>query len=471
MKALYLSAILFFIPLQASVDLPCDQPITVSDNGRLYSAHLDQYLRPDSITVLLEIIRQAAQEGKKVSFAGQSHSQGGHTFCEGGIVIDMRSLNKILKIDPVAKLITVQPGVTWEEIQDAINPYGLSIKVMQASNIFTVGGSLSVNAHGRDTRYGTLIETVRSIKVLKADGTLVSASRTHHPELFRSIIGGYGLFGAIIEAEIELTDNVIYRKHALVMPLEDYPDYFQEHILGKPHIGLHFARVNLSRTDFLKSAIAISYLEDPQAYCNKELQPESHVMGNKIQLFFLRHSQFVKSLRWPFQLRTETKASISTRNQSMRPPVKCLSYTSKYNTDILQEYFIPPDQFLTFAQALEEIAKEEKINLLNVTIRYVPKDTLSLLPYAKEDCFAFVLYITQGLSEKKQEQATQWTRALIDAALACRGTYYLPYQLYATKDQLQKAYPEVALLVEAKQLHDPQGLFTNTFFQTYFKED
>ena len=255
------------------------------------------------------------------------------------------------------------------------------------------------------------------------------------------------------------------------MALENYPAYFQEHIQGKPQIGLHFARFNLSRTDFLKSLIAISYVEDPQADCNSELEPESHVMSNKIQLFFLRHSRFVKSLRWPFEVRTETKASISTRNQAMRPPVKCLNYTSKYNTDILQEYFIPTDQFLTFAQALEEIAKEEKINLLNVTIRYVPKDTLSLLPYAKEDSFAFVLYVTQGLSEKKQEQATQWTRELIDAALACRGTYYLPYQLYATKDQLQKAYPEVPLLLEAKKLYDPQGLFTNTFFQTYFKDD
>jgi FAD/FMN-containing dehydrogenase len=137
----------------------------------------------------------------------------------------------------------------------------------------------------------------------------------------------------------------------------------------------------------------------------------------------------------------------------------------------LQEYFIPTDQFLIFAHALRDIAKQEKINLLNVTIRYVPKDTLSLLPYTKEDSFAFVLYVTQGLSEKEQMKAKQWTRQLINAALACRGTYYLPYQLYATKEQLQKAYPEIALLLEAKKLHDPHGLFSNTFFRTYFSDE
>lgn len=254
------------------------------------------------------------------------------------------------------------------------------------------------------------------------------------------------------------------------MALEDYPSYFQNHIQKKPNIGLHFARLNLSKNDFLKDAIAISYTEDPLAYCENELEPENHVIWNKIQLFLLRHSPLVKSARWPFEVKTETKELIVTRNQAMRPPVKCLNYASKFNTDILQEYFIPTDQFLVFAQALRDIAKQEKVNLLNVTIRYVPKDTLSLLPYAKEDSFAFVLYVTQGLSDKDLEKAQRWTRQLINAALTCRGTYYLPYQLYATKEQLQKAYPEFALLLEAKKLHDPHGLFSNIFFHTYFSD-
>lgn len=138
MRGLYFAIFLFSMPLHSSAGHPLDErPLTVSDNGRIYRATLDRYVQPESIKELQEIVRQASLGGKRISFAGQRHSQGGHTFCEGGIVIDMRALNQIIKIDPVAKAITVQPGVTWEEIQNAINPYGLSIKVMQASNIFT----------------------------------------------------------------------------------------------------------------------------------------------------------------------------------------------------------------------------------------------------------------------------------------------------------------------------------------------
>lgn len=215
-------ALLLVIPLLLNATL-------VTDNGRIYSAQIEQYLQPTSIEALQEQIRQASLEGKTISFAGQKHTQGGHTFCENGIVIDMKPLNKIVSIDPNAKLLRVQAGATWEEIQDAINPYGLAVKVMQASNIFTVGGSLSANAHGRDPNYGTLIETVRSILVVKADGSIVTASRTQNSDLFRAAIGGYGFFGAILEAEIELTDNVVYRKHDATpeQMQKAYPEYLQ----------------------------------------------------------------------------------------------------------------------------------------------------------------------------------------------------------------------------------------------------
>jgi FAD/FMN-containing dehydrogenase len=97
-----------------------------------------------------------------VSIAGKKHSQGGQTSITGGIVLDMTAFNHILHLDQNTKVITVESGVTWGQIQDYVNPYGLAVEVQQSSNIFTVGGSLGVNAHGRDPRFGPVIETVRA---------------------------------------------------------------------------------------------------------------------------------------------------------------------------------------------------------------------------------------------------------------------------------------------------------------------
>ena len=302
---------------------------------------------------------------------------------------------------------------------------------------------------------------------MKADWSVVVASRSENSDLFKAASGGYGLFGAITEAEIELTENATYRKTAQVMPIDDYPSYFQSQILNKNEIGLHFARLNLSSNSFMHEVIAVSYVEDARAQCDTTLEPEADIYKNKAQLFLLRHFDFIKTVRWPLEVRLETQEQIVTRNQAMRPPVKCLSYKSKTHTDILQEYFIPVREFSNFAEGLRGIAQENGINLLNVTIRYVPKDKTSALPYAKEDSFAFVLYVTQGLSEKEYEKAEAWTRALIDAALDCKGTYYLPYQLYASKEQINQAYPEMKDWLDMKKIHDPKEVFSNTFYETY----
>lgn len=105
------------------------------------------------------------------------HSQGGQTLYPGGIMLDMKQYKKIIKLDEKKKLITVQSGATWADIQAYINPYGLALKVSQSQNIFTIGGSLSVNVHGRDIRNHALIETVESFRLLNAQGDIIQVSR------------------------------------------------------------------------------------------------------------------------------------------------------------------------------------------------------------------------------------------------------------------------------------------------------
>ena len=61
------------------------------------------------------------------------------------------------------------------------------------------------------------------------------------------------------------------------------------------------------------------------------------------------------------------------------------------------------------------------------------------------------------------------TTDLIDLALGLDGTYYLPYQLFYSKEQLRKAYPRVDKFFAAKRIYDPEELFTNKFYEKYGK--
>ena len=151
----------------------------------------------------------------------------------------------------------------------------------------------------------------------------------------------------------------------------------------------------------------------------------------------------------------------------MRPIIKFLDYYSPKDTDMLQEYFVPLEQLIPFIDSLREIIKKEHVNLLSVTIRYMPKDKESFLSYGKSDSFAFVLYVNQKLASAEVEKARSWTRQIVDLALNLGGTYYLPYQSYPSREQLLKSYPEFNEFIEKKKLYDPAGIFNNQFYERY----
>lgn len=448
-----------------------NNPLLLNDVSRLNQTRVSEIHRVKSEEELINAVRRARELGMKVSISGKKHSQGGHAFYTASLHLDMTQLNQVLSLDEKEKTIRVQSGATWKQIQDHINPYGLAVKVMQSSNIFTIGGSLSANAHGRDPRFGPIIETVRSFRLLKPDGSIVKVSRTENEELFRLAIGGFGLFGVILDVELELTENKIYEKRTTLMDYKDYPEHFQRDIKDKSDVGLHFGRLSIDPDSLLRDAYAVTYTETDETPDGiHDLIDEQNIRRDKFFFGLSRRWNWAKGFRWRSQkdwIDNPDQTKIVARNNAMRPPVAFLTYDSEDATDILQEYFIPVGQFVHFIDELREIVKDNEINLLSVTIRYVPKNEEAFLSYTRSDSFAVVLYINHGLSKQAIDNARQWTQQLVDTAHAHDGTYFLIYQLYPTQQQIRTAYPQFDQFLQRKQSFDENELFMNKFYEHY----
>ena len=136
-------------------------------------------------------------------------------------MIDMRGLNRI-ELDAAKSTVTVGAGATWHDIQNAIHPR-FAVKAMQSTDIFSVGGSISVNAHGMDHQAGAIRDSLRSLRVMLADGKVVTTSRTESPELFDLVVGGYGLFGIILSAELDVVPNALYASQRALIPTAELP--------------------------------------------------------------------------------------------------------------------------------------------------------------------------------------------------------------------------------------------------------
>jgi FAD/FMN-containing dehydrogenase len=457
-------------PSQQTPASTSTKEVYIDDVSRLNRTRVREVLIIKSIDQLKSAVARAAAEHLKISIAGKRHSQGGQTFAPDALVLDMTSFNAVLALDPKARITRVQSGATWEQVQDAANAVGLAVRVQQSSNIFTVGGSMSVNVHGRDPREATLINTIESFRLLTADGSLREVSRERNPELFSLVIGGYGLFGIIVDVDLRLTSNDVYEKHQARIGYKEYAKFFDATIRSNPEVGLEFAWLAPVGSDLLRNLDVHWFTKTDKRPPNVfKLTHETDIARNRAALSLSRSSSLAKRLRWYVQETFSARAgpSIVCRNNVMRPEVSFLQHNSRNDTDILQEYFVPVANLPAFLDGFRDLVVHRNINLLNATVRYVPKDTGAFLSYATQDSFAIVILANQKLASKGRADAQQWTRELIDIALADGGTYYLPYQKYASTAQIRKAYPDLDRFFAKKRSYDPGEMFVNEFYLAY----
>jgi FAD/FMN-containing dehydrogenase len=407
---------------------------------------------------------------------------GGQTFTKDGLVLDMRQFNKI-ELNKEQKTVHVQSGANWEQIQRLLDKEGLAVKAMQSINIFSVGGTLSVNAHGIAHDPGPVAPTVKSMRVMLSSGEIKTASRTQNQELFRHVLGGYGLFGIILDVELEVVDNEMYAWKTDYTTYKNFPEFYKQNVEGNQNIGLMYGRLSMSPFSYLEEAAVHTYVKLPEQETIPALKLPTQTWINRLVINFSKTGAVGRWLRWTLEKYIEPKihtclsrnealnqkeACIVSRNQEMYDSMGYLKNNLK-DTDILQEYFIPHSRMPEFIDGLRETVKKNDANLLNVTIRIVEKDTDTALPYAKENMFAFVLYFNQKFNEKDSEKLRKTTVDLIDVATSAGGTYYLPYQLYYTPEQMRKAYPEADSFFATKKKYDPQGLFSNKWYEKYGK--
>jgi FAD/FMN-containing dehydrogenase len=218
----------------------------LDDVSRLNATEVGCLVQPLCLGDVQDAIARARAAGRRVSVRGTKHSMGGHTLVPDGVVLDMAYVNHMTYHlaapagGPAAVAeegssngdshgagyasVTVGTGATWAELIRFLNPHGKTPRTLQSYATFSVGGSLSVNAHGITSDH-CVAESVLQFTLVKADGSVVTVRRGD--ELFRLCLGGYGLFGVIWDVTLRVDDNHRVAMDATSVPLADVPHIYQ----------------------------------------------------------------------------------------------------------------------------------------------------------------------------------------------------------------------------------------------------
>jgi FAD/FMN-containing dehydrogenase len=210
----------------------------IEDVSRTERTHVADALRPTSTAAVAAAL---ARSDRPVSIGGSRYSMGGQIVWPDSLHLDMRSLRRLVRLDVAKRRVRVQAGMRWRDLQTLIDPHHLSVAIMQSYSNFSIGGSVSVNCHGRYVGKGPLINSLRALQLVTAQGEVLELDRETQPELFNAVVGGYGGLGAITEVELDLDHNARIVREAEFVALDAYPAWFRANVERRDDAVLHNA--------------------------------------------------------------------------------------------------------------------------------------------------------------------------------------------------------------------------------------
>ena len=453
------------------------KPLLLDDASRLNAVVVARHWRPAHITgqawldALRAELKAAAADGRPVSIGAARHSMGGQALVRDGVAmtLDVKpAAERWIDVDRAAGSYRVAAGARWRQVIGALDPLGLSPAVMQSNHDFGAAATLSVNAHGWPVPFGPFGSTVRSFRLVLASGELVTCSPAENAELFGLVMGGYGLFGVVVDLEPALVDNQLMKATNELMPAAQLGPRLAASVTRDPEIRMAYGRLAVDAQRFFREALLVTLR--PVAGAPPAATSGGLMVSLSREVFRAQvGSDSAKRARWYAETVAgpKTSSGLASRNRLLNEPVANLAGRDRSRTDILHEYFLPPDGLETFLAACRTIIPGSRQDLLNVTLRYVQADRTSVLAYAPETRVAAVMLFSQRMTQADEEDMATMTQRLIDAAHDAGGSFYLPYRLHARREQVARAYPRLDEFVARKRQYDPGLLFRNGMWARY----
>ena len=150
-----------------------------------------------------EAVRFAGDHGYPLAVRSGGHSLARLSMIDDAIVVDLSAMKRVT-INPATRTAQVQAGATSGDLAGPAHDFGLALSTGDTSTVgvggLTTGGGIGFMVR----KYGLAIDNLLSARVVTADGEIVTASTSQHPDLFWAIRGGGGNFGIVTEFEYRL---------------------------------------------------------------------------------------------------------------------------------------------------------------------------------------------------------------------------------------------------------------------------
>jgi FAD/FMN-containing dehydrogenase len=455
---------------------------TVNDiHSELNETVVEDVIALDSLDSIQNAVRGAADSGTPVAIAGGRHAMGGQQFCAGGLLLDTRGLDQVLDFDRERGVIEVEAGLQWpgliewlrEEQQAGEPQWGIAQKQTGADRL-SLGGAIAANVHGRGLTLKPIVADIESFLLVDAEGAAITCGREQNPELFRLVVGGYGLLGCVYSAKVRLVRRQVLERVVEIGSLDELMSLFDQRIADGFLYGDFQFAIDPASEDFLRRGVFSCYrpVEGADAPSAGQRALSTDDWQN---LIYLAHTD--KARAWEVysthylatsgQLYYSDAHQFADYSDGYHGPLDARLGAADPATEMITEIYVPRERLADFMAAVADDFGEDATNVVYGTIRLVERDDESFLAWATDRWACIIFNICTTHTPAGIERSAEAFRRLIDRGIERGGKYYLTYHRWATREQVEACYPQFAEFLRLKREFDPDELFQSEWYRHY----
>lgn len=415
----------------------------------------ENYFQPTSENEIIQIVKKASAENKKIKLVGAAHSWSALAL-PTHYLINLDHYKKILSIDKEKKQVTVQAGIRLKELNVILYENELSLANLGSVSEQSIAGAISTGTHGTGINYGNISTQIIGMKLILADGAVLNINEIENAELLPAVRINLGVLGIVSELTLQCVGAFHLRDDSYALPFDEALEKLPELVSNTEHLKLwwfpHAPLVGIYRyfktTEDLKPRSAFQRFMD-----NSFLVSVFFVCLLRIGDWFPKMVPGINKLINKIHFRNVSRIEKSWEvfNVPMPP--------NHYET----EYAIPYEKAAEALKQLKEMIEEKKmfINFV-VEVRFVKADDTWLSPaYKRDSCYIgayqygdryWKIYMT-GFEELMEKFG---------------GRPHWPKEFTPDRKKISKSFPEFDRFNELKNKLDPNGIFNNALTERLF---
>jgi FAD/FMN-containing dehydrogenase len=421
------------------------------------------------------MLASAARDGRRICLRGAGRSYGDASVLSRGDVLDLTALNAVRSFDRAAGTAVVEAGVTIEGLWRTALPHGLWPAVVPGTMRPTVGGSIAMNIHGKNHfKAGGFGEHVESVDVAFATGETRTISPERDAELFRAVVGGFGLLGVVTSARLRLKRVHSGLLDVTAVPLASLAALVEEFERRAPAADYLVGWVDCFHAEgraVLHEGRHLPAGADPLSA--ETLQAPAQELPTRVAGVLPRAAvphllaAFGSAAGMSFVNAMKFRATSLRGVRSFREPHVRFAFLLDYVPGwkriyrpgglIQYQSFVPRDAAVAVHTRLLALCRERGIvPWLGV---YKKHRACPFLMAHGVDGYSFAMDFP--VTAANRERLWALCREMDEIVLAAGGRFYFAKDLTATPEALRRAYPNLDRFRELKRQLDPGGALTS----------